>query len=98
MKRHRRHHGYKLQTETRIDDRQFVRGLQAAADQLQAVTLAASASVEVIEAAAGEPPRRPTFTIDAYSGVLAGAGYGRVTARRFVFGGIGVVWAERPRH
>ena len=38
---------------------------------------------------------RSFVSIDAFSSLLEAEGYGRVSARRFVLGGIGLHWAER---
>ena len=38
------------------------------------VTLNASAAFEIVEAADGEAPKRPSFTIDAYNGGLLRVG------------------------
>ena len=38
---------------------------------------------------------RSFVSIDAFSSLLEAEGYGRVNARRFVLGGIGLHWAER---
>jgi demethylmenaquinone methyltransferase/2-methoxy-6-polyprenyl-1,4-benzoquinol methylase len=38
---------------------------------------------------------RSFVSIDDFSSLLAGKGYGRVNARRFILGGIGLHWAEK---